>query len=109
MLRKKNPFKEKVAEEIKIKVADSTVKLITKELLETLLIELPLDESAIDILAEYFENEEISLAQDQDAGIPYDEQYMKDVCRAVDDFYPSGDYETLDVNDLNARLIFLKK
>lgn len=91
-------------EEKKVKAAESTVRLITKELLAALEIILPLDEDSADILAEYFETEEIGLAQDQDAHIPYDEQYMKDICRAVDDFYPSGDSEVLDINDLNLRL-----
>ena len=39
----------------KIRVADSTVKLIDKELQSKLKIKLPLDENAVDILAEYFE------------------------------------------------------
>lgn len=96
--------KQKNNEEKKIKVADSTVKLITKELLSKLGIGLPLNEESADILANYFETEEISLAKEQDAGLKYDEQYMKDICRAVDDFFPSGDYEVLDIEDLNTRL-----
>lgn len=101
MLRKR---KQKIIEEKKVKAANSTVKLITKTLLTELGITMPLDEDSADILAEYFELEEIGLAKDQEARIPYDEQYMKDICRAVDDFYPSGDYEVLDLNDLNMRL-----
>lgn len=101
MLRKK---KQKIIEEKRLRAADSTVKLITKDLLNKLNITLPLDEDSADVLAEYFESEEISLAQDQEARIPYDEQYMRDICRAVDDFYPSDNYTSLDISDLNSRL-----
>lgn len=101
MLRKN---KQKNKEEKKIKAMDSTVKLITKELLSKLGIVLPLNEESADILATYFETEEIGLAKDQEGGIAYDEQYMRDICGAVNDFFPSGDYEVLDIEDLNARL-----
>lgn len=88
----------------KIRVADSTVKLIDKELQSKLKIKLPLDENAVDILAEYFEAEETRLAQDRAENIAYDRQYLTDICRASDDFSPSGDGETTDIDDLNNRL-----
>ncbi len=94
----------KKTEVLTIKVADSTVRLITKNLIAKLGITLPLCKQSIDILAEYFEAEEISLAQDQADDVPYDEQYMLDICRAVDDFSPCGDNAITDINDLNERL-----
>lgn len=99
----KNKQKQAIKEK-KIQAADSTVKLITTELLDRLGLSLPLDQNSTDILAEYFETEEIGLAKDQAAHVPYDEQYMQDICRAVIDFYPSGDYDVLDIDDLNTRL-----
>lgn len=101
-MRIKKSIKENEVE--KIKVANSTVRLITKDLMIDLDIALPLCERSIDILAKYFEEEEISLAQDQADNIPYNEQYMKDVCRAVDDFSPSADNTVIDINDLNDRI-----
>lgn len=70
-------------------------------------IVLPLTENAIDTLFDYFETEEIGLAKDQELRISYDEQYMKDICQAVNDLSPSGDNEVTDIDDLNARLNLL--
>ena len=82
---------------------EASVRLLKKYLPE-LGLSIPLSESDLDEVSDFFDAMEFSLAVDKNEGCEYDQELLDAVSNAYDDFTPIEDEDYIDVDALNARL-----
>ena len=93
-----------MAEKIVLKkVGDKTAKLIKEKVLPQKSITLPITEENLEMIFNWFEEEEISLANDESDGVSVDRDYFNAICKAVDELLETAD-EEVDIIDLNQKL-----
>jgi len=85
------------------KVSSRTAKRIKEKMIDTGLVSLPIDAEAIDVIFEWFWNEEISLANAKADGESVDEKYVTEICRAVDELLETEE-DQVDLDHLNGIL-----
>lgn len=85
------------------KVSQETVELIKEKILNAKIVELPITGENVQIIYEWFEDEEISLANAEADGEEVDQAYFDLICRVVDELF-IGDGKALNLADLNKRL-----
>ena len=85
-------------------ISQRTVDIIREKLITPQLIKLPITNDSIDIVYEWFENEEITLANAMADGESIDETYLNNVCAALDELFDDED-SYIDLNDLNNKLL----
>ena len=78
----------------------STAVLIKEKLIDTQIIALPINTEKISVVFDWFDAEEISLANAKADGESIDERYLKHICTAVDDLLET-DKEKVDIEYLN--------
>ena len=64
------------------------------------MIESPITAESLEIIYEWFEDEEVSLANAEADGETVDREYFNDICKAVDELF-SGETESPDLDYLN--------
>ena len=82
------------------KANQSTAVLIKEKLVDTKIVALPIDTATINIVFDWFDEEEISLANAKADGEAIDEKYLEYICIAVDDLLET-DVEKVDIEYLN--------
>ena len=87
-----------------LKIASAkTVALIKEKIINMQIVKLPINCETIQIVYNWFEDEEISLANAEAEGEMVDPVYFQDICKAVDElFCGSGSFP--DLEELNKRL-----
>jgi hypothetical protein len=87
------------------KVSNSTIELIKgNDILKLLKLSTPLTDEDVDILFDYFEQQEINCVQLKESGKQIDKDYFVKICKAVDDFLIDDDNNNIDISDLNEKL-----
>ena len=82
------------------KVNRSTAVLVKEKLVDTKIVTLPIDTATINVVFDWFDEEEISLANAKADGEAIDEKYLEYICIAVDDLLET-DVEKVDIEYLN--------
>lgn len=82
------------------KANHSTAVLIKEKLVDSKIIALPINAENICVVFDWFDTEEISLANAKADGEVIDERYLGLVCTAVDDLLET-DEEKVDIEYLN--------
>ena len=84
-----------------LKKANRTTAVLVKEkLVDTKIVSLPIDTETISVVFDWFDEEEISLANAKADGEVIDEKYLEYICIAVDDLLET-DVEKVDIEYLN--------
>ena len=84
-----------------LKKANRTTAVLVKEkLVDTKIVSLPIDTETISVVFDWFDEEEISLANAKADGEAIDEKYLEYICIAVDDLLET-DVEKVDIEYLN--------
>lgn len=78
----------------------STAILIKEKLVDAQIVDLPIDSETISTVFDWFDEEEISLANAKADDEAIDERYLECVCIAVDDLLET-DTEKVDIEYLN--------
>ena len=78
----------------------STAVLVKEKLVDTKIVTLPIDTATINVVFDWFDEEEISLANAKADGEAIDEKYLEHICIAVDDLLET-DVEKVDIEYLN--------
>ena len=78
----------------------STAVLVKEKLIDTKIVALPIDTETINVVFDWFDEEEISLANAKADGEAIDEKYLEYICIAVDDLLET-DVEKVDIEHLN--------
>ena len=78
----------------------STAVLVKEKLIDTKIVSLPIDTETISVVFDWFDEEEISLANAKADGEAIDEKYLEYICIAVDDLLET-DVEKVDIEYLN--------
>lgn len=78
----------------------STAVLVKEKLVDTKIVDFPIDTETISVVFDWFDAEEISLANAQADGEAIDERYLEHICTAVDDLLET-DEEKVDIEYLN--------
>ena len=78
----------------------STAVLVKEKLVDTKIVALPIDTATINIVFDWFDEEEISLANAKADGEAIDEKYLEYICIAVNDLLET-DVEKVDIEHLN--------
>ena len=78
----------------------STAFLIKEKLVDAQIVALPIDTETISVVFDWFDEEEISLANAKADGEVIDEKYLEYICIAVDDLLET-DAEKVDIEYLN--------
>lgn len=78
----------------------STAVLVKEKLIDTKIVALPIDTATINIVFDWFDEEEISLANAKADGEAIDEKYLEYICIAVNDLLET-DVEKVDIEHLN--------
>ena len=78
----------------------STAVLVKEKLIDTKIVSLPIDTETISVVFDWFDEEEISLANAKADGEAIDERYLEYICIAVDDLLET-DVEKVDIEYLN--------
>ena len=85
------------------KISEKTVELIKEKILNAELVKLPITEESLEIIYDWFEEEEVTLANAKAEGEKVAQLYFDDICKAVDELF-SGDEMSPDLNYLNEKL-----
>ena len=85
------------------KASKKTVELIKEKILNTKIVELPITAEKLQLVYDWFESEEIALANAEADGEIIDQLYLKDVSKAVDELF-NGDGMYPDLDYLNENL-----
>ena len=78
----------------------STAVLVKEKLVDAQIVDLPIDSNTISVVFDWFDDEEISLANAKADGEAIDESYLEYICIAVDDLLET-DVEKVDIEYLN--------
>ena len=78
----------------------STAVLVKEKLVDTKIVPLPIDTATINVVFDWFDEEEISLANAKADGEAIDEKYLEYICIAVNDLLET-DVEKVDIEYLN--------
>ena len=78
----------------------STAVLVKEKLVDTKIVALPIDTATINVVFDWFDEEEISLANAKADGEEIDEKYLEYICTAVNDLLET-DVEKVDIEYLN--------
>ena len=78
----------------------STAVLVKAKIVDTGMASLPIDVEALRVAFDWFDEEEISLANAKADGEAIDERYLEYICTAVDDLLET-DVEKVDIEYLN--------
>ena len=78
----------------------STAVLVKEKLVDTKIVALPIDTATINVVFDWFDEEEISLANAKADGEAIDEKYLEYICIAVNDLLET-DEEKVDIEYLN--------
>ena len=78
----------------------STAFLIKEKLVDAQIVALPIDTKTISVVFDWFDEEEVSLANAKADGEAIDERYLEYICIAVDDLLET-DVEKVDIEYLN--------
>ena len=78
----------------------STAVLVKAKIVDTGMASLPIDAEALCVAFDWFDAEEISLANAKADGEAIDERYLEHICTAVDDLLET-DVEKVDIEYLN--------
>ena len=78
----------------------STAVLVKEKLVDAQIVDLPIDSKTISVVFDWFDEEEISLANAKADGEAIDESYLEYICIAVDDLLET-DAEKVDIEYLN--------
>ena len=84
-------------------VSQKTVELIREKIINTQLVKLPVNDETIQIIYDWFEDEEICLANAEADGEVVDQTYFRDICLAVNELF-IGETEAINIDDLNEKL-----
>lgn len=85
------------------KASQQTAKLIKEKLLDTGIVHLPITAKTISIVFDWFDEEEVSLANAEAAGVDVDEKYFNDVCNATSELLETEE-EKVDIVHLNSMI-----
>ncbi len=83
------------------KISEKTVELIKEKMNENSLPP-PLTKEKLEVIFEWLDNEEVTLANGKADGEVIDEAYFDAICNAVNEFLKIDD---IDIDDLNKRLL----
>lgn len=81
-------------------VSKNTSALIKEKLIDTNIVALPITDETIHIIFDWFDEEEITLANAEADGECIDQNYFDNICLAVDELF-ENDEEKVDINWLN--------
>lgn len=85
------------------KVSRKTTALIKKKLIDTNIVALPITDETIQIIFDWFDEEEITLANAEADGKFIAQRYFDSICLAVDELF-ENDEEKIDIENLNENL-----
>ena len=78
----------------------STAVLVKEKLVDAQIVDLPIDSKTISVVFDWFDEEEISLANAKADGEVIDDRYLEYICIAVNDLLET-DAEKVDIEYLN--------
>ena len=88
------------------KVNRSTAVLVKEKLVDAQIVDFPIDTKTISVVFDWFDEEEISLANAKADGEVIDDRYLEYICIAVNDLLET-DAEKVDIEYLNQLIAML--